>query len=235
MESLTVCSRTCSRPLGCFLLAVCCLPALAATGCVTWHSLAPGSHSLPTGAVCQVVATWTNQVAWTPDPTRGGKPAPGFAGRLYLFGPEIDFPLVADGSVVVDLYDAGAVGPDGQPAMLEQWNLDKENLRRLLKRDAIGWGYTLFLPWGTYRPDITRVELKLRFVPEKGPLPLYAASSPLTLTAESETGPALAGRNSTPPAGAATTRRAAPGVITPTAASTPSSGAAPMPAITRIR
>ena len=46
--------------------------------------------------------------------------------------------------------------------------------------DLVGWGYSLFLPWATYKPEINRVHLKVRYLPLKGG-PLYAASAPMTL------------------------------------------------------
>jgi hypothetical protein len=38
----------------------------------------------------------------------------------------------------------------------------------------------LFLPWGTYKPEITQVHLTVRFDPPSG-LPQFAPTSPLTL------------------------------------------------------
>ena len=43
----------------------------------------------------------------------------------------------------------------------------------MLHKDAVGWGYTLFLPWGTYQPEITQAQLRLRYEPVNG-APLYA-------------------------------------------------------------
>jgi hypothetical protein len=126
------------------------------------------------------VATWSHDVVTTPDPVHNGTPTPGLAGRLYLFGPEIGYPLVGDGSLSVDLYDEGPKVNGGTPVLLEQWHIDKDTLRRLLKRDMIGWGYTLFLPWGTCKPEITRINLKMRYEPLKG-YPLFTDSGPLTL------------------------------------------------------
>jgi hypothetical protein len=157
--------------------AVVCAAALTA-GCVTTGVTSPAAEGPPTGTPCQVVVTWQHDVLYTPDPARGGISAPGLAGRLYLFGPEIDYPLAADGSVVVDLYDL-TQNPSA-PVILERWNIDKDTLKRLGKKDAIGWGYTLFLPWGSFRPDITRVLLKVRYDALKGTA-LYADGAPMTL------------------------------------------------------
>lgn len=208
MDSLTVLSSG-RRPAGLGrvlgLLLPCCLLFLTSAGCVTLGTLVPSMHAPPT-PVCQVVATWTNEVAWTPDPTHNGKPLPGFAGRLYLFGPEIDFPLTVDGTVVVDLLDDTKQDAEGQPVLVERWHIDPVTLKRLKRRDAIGWGYTLFLPWSTYRPEVNHVQLKLRFEPAAGGTPLYATGSALTLGGN-EAGPFLAGRGPNAPPGTATARR----------------------------
>jgi hypothetical protein len=126
---------------------------------------------------------WQPEVMFAADPTHNGMPTPGLAGRLYLFGPETGHPLVGDGSLVVDLFDDSPVASGGQPKLLEKWCLDKDTLKRLLRRDFLGQGYTLFLPWGTYRPDIHHVHLMVCYTPQKGS-PLYAPSSPVTLSSD---------------------------------------------------
>jgi hypothetical protein len=171
----------------------CVLAAALAAGCVSTGSFLHSGGCTP---ACQAVATWSNQVAFAADPTRGGVPAPGVAGRLYLFGPTIDFPQVGDGGALIDLYDESAVAQGGQAVHLERWNIDPDTLKRLLKRDAIGWGYTLFLPWGTYKPEITQVRLKVCYTPAKG-TPLYAEGSTMTLTHD---GTPVAGAAPRPPA-----------------------------------
>ena len=63
------------------------------------------------------------------------------------------------------------------------WKLDKEILPRSRQRDTIGWGYTLFLPWGTYSPTITAIHMKVRYEPSKG-LPLYSEDGTITLNSQ---------------------------------------------------
>ncbi len=152
---------------------------LAVPGCVHLPKT-ESDDDMPHGAVCQAVATWNHQVVFAADPAHGGAEAPGLVGRLYLFGPEISYPLIDDGSVVVDLFDDTRPASEGQPIPLEEWRIDSATLKRLAKRDMIGWGYTLFLPWGTYKPDISQVHLKVRYITAKGN-PFFAESGPLTL------------------------------------------------------
>src|SRR5438094_874676 len=80
----------------------------------------------PPDTPCQVVTFWENHVTFAPDPARAGVNAPVLLGKLYLFGPEIGFPLTGDGSLVVQLEDETA----GKPVPLERWNFDPETLRR---------------------------------------------------------------------------------------------------------
>lgn len=138
-------------------------------------SLVPAGDGPPKGDVCQVAATWSNQVMFTPDPTHNGNPTPGIVGRLYLFGPTVGLPLGGDGSLVVDLYDEGQgpITPETLP--LEEWHIDKDTLQRLQRRDFMGWGYTVFLPWGTYKPEISKIRLRVRYQPTNA-TPLYAES-----------------------------------------------------------
>jgi hypothetical protein len=152
---------------------------------------------MPHGTVCQIVTTWNHQVVYAPDPVHAGAPTPGVIGRLYLFGQEISYPLVEEGSAVVDLYDDTKANTGEARPPLEEWRLDPATLKRLVKRDTIGWGYTLFLPWATYKPDIKLVHLKIRYEPAKG-TPLYAESGPLTLDNSSGSGNRLAGLQTRP-------------------------------------
>lgn len=188
-------------------------------GCVTTANLTPNGQEPPAGAPCQVIATWQNQIVVTADPVNQGQPLPGFAGRLYLFGPQVDFPMTGDGAVVVDMFAEVPTEP-GKPKWLEHWVIDKDTLKRLLKRDAIGWGYTLFLPWPNYRQDLNRVCLKLRYEPPKG-LPLYGDTAFVTLAAPQDTAVA-AKRPGEVQKPAAPVVAAPPGQVQPAAAVLPS-------------
>ncbi len=160
------------------VLAACAL-ALA-PGCVTTGKFA-ALEAPPKGKVCQVAATWQHEIVYAADPTKAGQPNPGLAGRVYLFGTKIDFPLEGDGCVVVDLLDMTPETTGGNPVHLEQWRFDKQTLKQLQRRDPIGWGYSMFLPWPAYRPTINTVHLKVRYEPDGGGTPIYAESSPMTL------------------------------------------------------
>ena len=156
-------------------------PCLLA-GCVSTEKWQDYAAIKPTGTPCKVVATWHPEVAFTPDPANGGVPSPGFAGRIYLFGKEMNQTFLSDGSVHVDLY--AEVEKDGKKdlVLLERWDISKENLKLLEKRDPVGWGYTLFLPWGSYNKDMKKVQLRLSFLtPSKGAFPLYADNALMTL------------------------------------------------------
>jgi hypothetical protein len=195
------------------LAAAAVLALLLTAGCSVLDPFVAGGDAPPGGAVYQVVATWKNEVAFAPDPSHAGAPTPGLAGRLYLFGPQIDFPLQGDGNVVVDLYDETS----GKSVLLEEWRFDRDTLQKLLRKDMIGWGYTLFLPWGTYKPDVKQVRLKLCYQPPGGS-PLYADNPVMTLNA--------AGAPSSP-AGDQAPAAAAP---RPPAATLPAQAAAATPA-----
>jgi hypothetical protein len=163
------------------------LGMLAVTAMVQGCQLLPG-HKSDTNKIhkngkvpCQIVSTWKPEVLHVADPARQGLSSPGLAGRLYLFGAEVDTPMAAEGNLYIDLYDLGQGGPV-PPVHLENWHLDPVTLKRLKKKDPVGEGYTLFLPWATYRPDISRIQLKIRY--ETGAeYPLYADTGPLTLAA----------------------------------------------------
>jgi hypothetical protein len=151
---------------------------LACTGCVSIGTFLQHPGEVLPAPVCRVVATWYPEVVSTPDPVHNGQPVHGLAGRVYLFGSEITRPLVGDGTLTVDLYDdTGDAKPE---TPLEEWRFDRVTLHRLQRADAVGPGYTLFLPWATYRPEIKRVHLRLRYDSPNG-TPLYAENPPMAL------------------------------------------------------
>jgi hypothetical protein len=177
---------------------------LALSGCVL-----PGnyvvSHQPADPGVGQIAVTWTNRVAFAPDTVHGGTPQPGLTGRLYLFGETMGYPLVGDGGLVVDLFDDAPNGPPGGQH-IEQWKIDPATLKRLLRKDTIGQGYTLFLPWATYRPEIKAIHLAVMYQPAQGS-PIYAPSGPLTLQHENSPIPQVTSSSNKPVAAAGDTKK----------------------------
>jgi hypothetical protein len=127
----------------------------------------------------QIVSTWKPEVIFVPDPANQGNPNPGLAGRIYLFQSDLGKSTTCEGKLDIDLYDLGVVN-GGAPVHLERWEYDSASLAKLIRKDPIGDGYTVFLPWGSYRSDIQKIQLKLRF-DHGGSFPIYADTGPITL------------------------------------------------------
>ncbi len=164
---------------------------LVAPGCVSSIPWLSNFESTPPSA-CQAIALWDSRIHVTQDTFNGGRPVPGFAGRLYIMGSESGAPQKGDGTVAVDVYDVTHLQEGVQPRYMERWQFDPVSLAKLLRHDKIGWGYTLFLPWSTYSPEVSRVQLKVCYTPANGN-PLYTEPaivslrnqvSPLTHTRE---------------------------------------------------
>lgn len=155
-------------------------PAVESTSKGFFHKTAK-----PAPAPSQVHAMWKNQIIEPPDSVNQGKPLPGLAGRVYFFGPDLGHPMPASGQLAVDLYE---LRPDGKAQHLESWKLPHDVLARVGARDTLGWGYTLFLPWATYRPDVQRVRLQVSFVPDGGAAPIFSPPSNVVLQREGVTG-----------------------------------------------
>jgi hypothetical protein len=130
------------------------------------------------GQIGQLVALWGDGLVVQPDALRGGSPTPGFAARLYLFGQEPGEPLGVDGALTVYLYDLQQ--PADQRRPLEVWNITPENLERIAKKDGLGWGYDLWLPWSTFKREITRVSLVVHYKPTQG-MPVWSIPCDLLL------------------------------------------------------
>jgi hypothetical protein len=145
------------------------LVLLCTTGCVTTlgpHLPWSWGDRPPRGEVAQVVALWADGIDVQPDPMCGGRPTPGLAGRVFLFDAQMSG-VEADGMVSVYLYD-DAQPPTDQPLPREVWNIDPMSLQRVLKKDGLGWGYSLWLPWSNYRPEIRNVTLVVRYQSSQG-------------------------------------------------------------------
>jgi hypothetical protein len=139
------------------------------SGCVSTDQLVTDLVGNSPSTVTQVVAFWGNQLMPGVDPVHNGAPLYGIAGRVYLFGPGLGENLVADGKIVVEMYGMVPEQPQGPPALLESWEVKKDILNGVcLRRDGFGAGYTLNLPWEHYRPDVTHLDIRVRYEPARG-------------------------------------------------------------------
>ena len=162
-----------------------CLLGLAgflAAGCVNPVTLkVPPLTASMRPDTSRMLVRWNNSVAVAPDPVHGGRSQPGLMGRVYFFGPDMAVPREGDGTLTVELSDPSQRGPDGGPKVLEKWIIQPADFQRMKRPDMIGTGYSLFLPWGTYRPDLRQVHMRTGFQPKAGGPPLYSNSGLLKL------------------------------------------------------
>jgi hypothetical protein len=160
---------------------------LTPAGCVGLDAFTAKHDGPPKEPVCKVVVAWVPQVVMTPDVVNNGRPLRCLAGRMYLFGADLKHQVSGDGSLTVELYDPSAHDPaTNEPKLLERWEIDAVTLnQKLLKHDFFGWGYTLALPFNTYRPDLTHVELRTRYQPKEG-APMFAEPSSVTLAGQGD-------------------------------------------------
>lgn len=174
---------------------------------------------------------WQNRIAYLPDPVQNGRMSPGLVGQMFLYGgPKLEF-AQADGVLTVDLVDE-TPRPAGQPAATpERWQFDKATLRKLqTQHETFGRSYLLFLPWPSYKPDITRLRISARYDPETGPT-LYAPATSVTLDTRSTVGTPVLVKTSDVSetlGGRSFGGSMAPGATFPTSAPAPQSGA-PIP------
>ena len=128
-----------------------------------------------------LVAAWQNHIDYLPDPTRDGAMGPGLAGQIFVFD-QYDQPALLNGSITVDLYDETKRPPGVAPNKPERWKFNRDVVKLLRSTDErFGPNYLLFLPWPTYRPDVTRVRITVLYDPENGSFPIRALESRLIL------------------------------------------------------
>ena len=87
--------------------------------------------------------------------------------------------MAGDGSLTVLAYD-GSVPPGPAAVPLEVWQYDPVTLHRLLKRDFLGWGYTVPLVWPDLPHNLRSVRVKVCYQPAKGS-PLYTEGDSMTI------------------------------------------------------
>jgi hypothetical protein len=147
-----------------------------ASGCANTGPLIPWLGEKASPPVTQVAVIWKNQVLTGVDPLNNGAPMAGLSCRVFLFGPDEKDYLLAQGKLVIELYATLPEQPQAPPTSMGRWEIGKEILNSAcLRKDSLGLGYTLNLPWEKYRPDIRQLQMRTRYEPEKG-LPTYAES-----------------------------------------------------------
>jgi hypothetical protein len=169
-------------------IALVALLAALMSGCTSSGQLVPDLGPGP-APVVQLIPVWNNHVLTGVDPTHNGAPMCGLGGRIYLCGPDMRY-VMADGKLVVELWAVPPEQPQGPAVRMEWWEIKKEILNQAcLHTDAFGQGYTLNLPWPSYRPDISHVQMRVRYESGKG-LPVFGQS---LVALDRDAGPTIAG------------------------------------------
>lgn len=136
------------------------------------------------GEAARLTAAFSNKVIYAPDTTKGGDQIPGLLGRLYIFSTDEAVPIVAEGELVIDVWDNSPQSNGGKPKLLEVWHLDPQSFANFRKRDIIGEGYSIFLPWSTYNIDVKQINVIVRFNGKDGRV---LQTPPETLTVDHAT------------------------------------------------
>jgi hypothetical protein len=117
--------------------------------------------------VAQLVSNWSREVQLGTNPVNN-TPMPAIVGRVYLFDKQLK-PVDSDGSLTVELYDDTnrRIGKPSQK--LEEWVLHQEQLEKLKSKDPlIGTGYSLALPWPSFKPEVTQIHMVVHYTPRSG-------------------------------------------------------------------
>lgn len=177
-------------PLGSIVAALATFFTLTAPGCAlkerrSSSSTTPPAAAVPTvkppkaqGPPMEMLANWHKQVQVAMDPV-SQSPIAAITGRLYLFDATGGHPIGGDGNLTVELYEHSANSKD-KPKLLEAWRFDADALKQCAKIDNLGYGYSLALPWSTYRPEINKIHMVVKYEPKEG-TPLATMSHVISL------------------------------------------------------
>jgi hypothetical protein len=145
--------------------------------------------------VKEMLTVWDARIRMAEDSTHDGIQRPGLVGRLVLLN-DNGF-QDAHGRVIVKMEDLTHPEPGKPFEKLGEWSFPVDALKQLKRRDPLGDGYTLFLPWPNYHPAIKEVQVRVCYVPEKG-TPRYSTPTRLHLQTDDSMRPVLRERQVIP-------------------------------------
>jgi hypothetical protein len=121
----------------------------------------------PTGEPAKLLAIWSDGVLRESD-----RPvASGFIGRVYLLDAQSKLPITIPGEFKFYAFEAKP-GADAVGALRihpdRQWEFESEEAASRLWKDALGWGYTFWLPWGGLASQDRTCSVMVRFTPQQG-------------------------------------------------------------------
>jgi hypothetical protein len=129
------------------------------------------------------MAWWNPHVLMVPDSANNGRPTAALSGRVHLFSREANSPIAANGQLVVSVFEVEpGAGTDTKSVPLETWKITSDCMKLSIAKDIVGWGYSVTLPWNTYRPDIEKVELEVKYLPPKDALEAMPLRSKCVIT-----------------------------------------------------
>jgi hypothetical protein len=126
-------------------------------------------ESAPKGRPNHLGVIWKDGIDVQLDPNQGGRPVPGFAGRLIFMRQKPNKPgdtVAVEGTVTIEMYDD--TNPNAPPAARETWTIKGEHLCQLVSKDTTGWGYPVWIPWNSFDPTIRSIRLITRFTGNDG-------------------------------------------------------------------
>jgi hypothetical protein len=137
----------------------------------------------PAPEAVALLAMWNPQVEFVADLRKEtDRLTPTLRGHLYLMDKNGNITTAAEGDqLLVSVYEEKPqTDPSDNPIFLESWTITPACLKASFTKDTFGAGYTLSLPWHTYRADIKRVKFVVRFLPANG-MKLWHEGSVMTL------------------------------------------------------
>lgn len=123
----------------------------------------------PVGKPTEIGAIWQDGVDVQLDGQNGGQPTAGFAGRIFFTQARDGQPgqtVLGNGSLQIQLFDDRPT--QGPAAPLETWTILSEHQGPLVKKDLVGWGYSVWLPWNTFSRDIRTVRMIVLYTDKDG-------------------------------------------------------------------
>ncbi len=147
-----------------FLRSLLIMLSCAPLGCLATSLGKKGDSQVASQTVLagRLATTWDHKVKFVPDVSRGGSVFPGLLARVYLMDEKFRL-YNGDGSLEIQLYDSTVRDGKVEPKLTDVMKIDPVTLKKFIKKDIIGNGYTILFPWYNYSPKVKQVFIQVQY------------------------------------------------------------------------
>jgi hypothetical protein len=175
------------QSIRCLMAMACCAVSVLPAGCSSIPGLSALTRKYPIAdarhPVAEVVCIWQPGEGHSPQ----GLPCRGFAGQFMFVSAGSPIPAQVKGSVTIYVFDdVGTLEEQAQPSEVYEFN--SEQWASFARETKLGMTYQLFVPYTRKGMQQAECDLRIRFTPDDGGMPVYSPMSSITLKGKTAAG-----------------------------------------------